>query len=227
MSVDVFIERGAKRVFASAVEWPGWARVARDEEGALAALAAYAPRYARALARKRIAAPVVRSVTDLRVVARVGGNATTDFGAPAGQLTSDASALGPAEMKRLARILAACWAEFDAVAGSARGKTLAKGPRGGGRTLDAIARHCVEADGAYIGGLGGTFTARDVKASERVRSVRRAFEDALAARARGEVPDRGPRGGIRWHPRFAVRRSAWHWLDHAWEIEDRAGTTRP
>jgi hypothetical protein len=25
-----------------------------------------------------------------------------------------------------------------------------------------------------------------------------------------------------WSPRFFVRRSAWHALDHAWEIEDRS-----
>lgn len=25
-----------------------------------------------------------------------------------------------------------------------------------------------------------------------------------------------------WPPRYFVRRSAWHVLDHAWEIEDRA-----
>ena len=24
-----------------------------------------------------------------------------------------------------------------------------------------------------------------------------------------------------WSPRYAVRRAAWHVLDHAWEIEDR------
>ncbi|CAN5828742.1 hypothetical protein BH20CHL8_BH20CHL8_11020 [soil metagenome] len=25
-----------------------------------------------------------------------------------------------------------------------------------------------------------------------------------------------------WTPRYFVRRAAWHVLDHAWEIEDRA-----
>jgi hypothetical protein len=44
---------------------------------------------------------------------------------------------------------------------------------------------------------------------------------ALAAGARGELPERGPRGGARWTPRSFVRRVAWHVLDHAWEIEDR------
>src|SRR5260370_8581235 len=42
----VYLEIGEKRVFASALDWPGWTRSARDEQGALEALAAYAPRYA-------------------------------------------------------------------------------------------------------------------------------------------------------------------------------------
>ena len=35
-------------------------------------------------------------------------------------------------------------------------------------------------------------------------------------------PKSGPRGGKIWSPRFFVRYVAWHTLDHAWEIEDRA-----
>jgi hypothetical protein len=45
---------------------------------------------------------------------------------------------------------------------------------------------------------------------------------ALSARARDEPID-NPSGTKKlWLPRFFVRRSAWHALDHAWEIEDRA-----
>jgi len=42
--IRVVVEGGAKRVFASAVDWPGWARSGRDEAAALEALLAYAPR---------------------------------------------------------------------------------------------------------------------------------------------------------------------------------------
>ncbi len=31
------------------------------------------------------------------------------------------------------------------------------------------------------------------------------------------------RYGFSWTPRFAVCRSAWHMLDHAWELQDRWG----
>jgi hypothetical protein len=45
--------------------------------------------------------------------------------------------------------------------------------------------------------------------------------EALAAAAHGQLPTRGPRGGVIWAPRYFVRRVAWHVLDHVWEIEDR------
>jgi hypothetical protein len=44
---DVYLELGAKRVFAGAIEWPGWCRSAKTEEQALEALVTYAPRYAK------------------------------------------------------------------------------------------------------------------------------------------------------------------------------------
>lgn len=35
----VYLEIGKRRLFACAVEWPGWARAGRDQDLALAALA--------------------------------------------------------------------------------------------------------------------------------------------------------------------------------------------
>jgi len=42
--VEVALEVGSKRTFATALDWPGWCRSGRDEAGALDALLAYAPR---------------------------------------------------------------------------------------------------------------------------------------------------------------------------------------
>lgn len=58
--------------------------------------------------------------------------------------------------------------------------------------------------------------------NEEMRLTRQAIMDGLAASARGDIPERGPRGGARWPARYFVRRVAWHVLDHAWEIVDRA-----
>jgi hypothetical protein len=54
-----------------------------------------------------------------------------------------------------------------------------------------------------------------------LQRTREAIRAALAAGARREIPRQGPRGGALWTPRYFVRRSAWHTVDHLWEIEDR------
>ncbi|HZD38862.1 MAG TPA: hypothetical protein VE664_09495, partial [Actinomycetes bacterium] len=77
----VGIELGSKRVFACALDWPGWCRSGKTEELALEALAAYVPRYAAVAERAGIELPA--GVADrFEVVARVKGSAATDFGVP-------------------------------------------------------------------------------------------------------------------------------------------------
>ena len=54
-----------------------------------------------------------------------------------------------------------------------------------------------------------------------MQQMQGAMLEGLISAASGEIPARGPRGGLRWTPRYFVRRVAWHVLDHTWEIEDR------
>jgi hypothetical protein len=100
---------------------------------------------------------------------------------------------------------------------------LAKGPRGGGRELDAIVGHVVGAEASYLRMIEGTpprfdedeaAAARDDERSAVIEGLERALTDG--------IPERGPRGGARWSAPYFVRRAAWHVLDHAWEIEDRS-----
>ena len=212
MTVDVYVEAGSKRVFAGAIEWPGWCRSAKTEEDALGALFAYAPRYAKALRRTKLGfEPPARSGS-LRVREHVKGNATTDFGAPAIAPQADDRRLGDHEAERQLTILRACWAALDRAAAAAEGAVLRTGPRGGGRPLTKIVAHVTDAEGAYLAKLGYRAGGGDARA---------AIAEAIVARARGEAPKRVPRSGRLWSPRYAVRRTAWHALDHAWEIEDR------
>jgi hypothetical protein len=126
------------------------------------------------------------------------------------------------ELQRLQALLEACWQAFDAAIKAARGKELRKGPRGGGREVEGIVRHVLGADAGYLSQLGWKFkTDEEGDLDEELQRARRAVVEGLAAAARGAVSTRGPRGGKRWPPRYFVRRSAWHVLDHAWEIEDR------
>ena len=220
--IAVSLESGSKRTFACAIEWPGWCRSGRDETGALEALLASAPRYAAVLARTRLGFDAPADPALLRVTERLPGNATTDFGAPAVPPRADGRPLSDAELDRLRALLGAGWRAFDRAVEAARGHRLRAGPRGGGRSVDAIVRHVRDAEAGYLSGLGWRFRpppSDDERA--KLERTRQAVLEGLAASARGEIPAKGPRGGVRWKPRFFVRRLAWHTLDHLWEIEDR------
>src|ERR687889_79127 len=121
---EVYLEVGQKKIFAGALDWPGWCRSARDEGAALATLVEYAPRYAKIFSRTTIAFVVVE---------RLAGNSTTDFGAPDIAPARDAEPFDEAARERSEAILAAIWRAFDQVVRTAEGKELRQGPRGGGR----------------------------------------------------------------------------------------------
>jgi hypothetical protein len=215
--MDVYVEKGSKRVFASAVDWPGFARTGRDERAALEMLVAYAPRYAKVVVRSRLGFRPPAGVGDLVVVERLAGASGTDFGVPELPAPGDAEPVDEAERKRLVSLLRACWRALDGAAESAAGVELAKGPRGGGRSLDAIIDHVRDAEAGYL-----TRLAWKAPPDADAQAVRAAVVDALTSAVRDGVEERGPRGGKRWAPRYFVRRVAWHALDHAWEIEDRS-----
>jgi hypothetical protein len=210
-----------KRTFAGAIDWPGWARSGKDDDSALDALVASAPRYARVVARTQLGFKAPADPAELTVIERLKGDATTDFGVPGAVPAADDRPLKEVDLRRLLAILEACWRAFDAAADSARGKTLRKGPRGGGRPLLKIISHVLEADAGYLGALGWRYKLESAS-PHGIDPTRAAVREGLAASVRGEIPPRGPRGGRRMKPRYFVRRSAWHVLDHAWEIEDRA-----
>lgn len=220
--VDVYLETGKKRVFASAVEWPGWTRAGRDEATAFGTLLAYAPRYERAIHAAELGFHAPAELDDFEVVERVPGTSTTDFGAPDVPATADAEALDKRSLDRSQAILNACWDSLESAYKAATGKDLRKGPRGGGRDLDPMIHHVIDSHYGYLGAIGWKAkrnAADNVHAT--LNKAKKETVDALIAVHAGEIPERGPRGGARWPLRYFVRRAAWHVLDHVWEIEDR------
>lgn len=218
MSLEVCVEATAKRAFASVLRWPGWSRGAKTEAGALDALLAYASRYRTAIGDAGSGFVAPKTIAGLAVVERLEGNSSTDFGAFGRKPHADQAALTARELSRRIAILEAAWASFDRVARTTK-STLRTGPRGGGRDLDKIRAHILEAESAYLSKIGGQRPDRNDP--DRATAMRDAFIEALGARNRGELPDTGPRGGERWTAAYAIRVETWHVLDHAWEIEDR------
>lgn len=217
--IRTYVEIGAKRTFAAAIEWPGWSRSAREEDTALETLCSYGSRYARVLRGTRLGFEAPADPSAFTVLERLEGDATTDFGAPSIAPKADGRRITDTELRRLRTILRACWRSFDRSVDAARGAVLARGPRGGGRDLGKIVDHVVGAEVGYLGGLGWRVGAgSETNALDRTRST---VLEALEHAVREGVPAVGPRGGRRWLPRYFVRRVAWHVLDHAWEIGDR------
>lgn len=222
-SVECLIEAGARRTFASAAPWPGWCRAGRDEPDAIASLYVYGSRYADALGGSGVRFAASTMTGALTVIERVPGNATTDFGAPDGAFEADRRPIAGREWTRLRTVLEACWRAFDRSVVGAEGVELRKGPRGGGRELEAIVTHVVGAEASYLRKLTGSGIGVEERDAWAAREAERAaVRDGLGRAQEGKLPERGPRGGVMWAPRRFLRRAAWHVLDHAWEIQDRA-----
>jgi hypothetical protein len=211
----VGIELGSKRVFACALDWPGWCRSGKTEEQALEALASYAPRYAVVAEQAGIAMP--DDVDDgFEVVERLGGSGATDFGVPAEVAAAETAPLDTGEAERRSRLVTGAWAVLDRVAAGAPAE-LRKGPRGGGRDRDRIVDHVLGAEVAYARKLGIKHPQPAKDDSAAVAALREDIIAVLRAPSDGTPPV--PKG---WPPRYAARRIAWHALDHAWEIQDRS-----
>lgn len=202
--VRVGLEVGRRWAFATALDWPGLCRRGKGEQAALETLLAYADRYAAVIGAGW--APGKLSVTDVSVVGRVPGNATTEFGAPGVPGPWDAEPLDAAGADRLAGLVQACWQAFDAVVAGAP-EQLRKGPRGGGRDRDPIGEHVQEAERSYGRQLGIRLAPGTPWPEQR---------EALAGAMRARP------AGTPWTVRYAATRIAWHVLDHGWEIEDKS-----
>jgi hypothetical protein len=213
--IEAAVERGEKRCFAFALDWPGWCRSGKTPEAAMTALTEYADRYAPAAARARAGFPKA-AAGHLTIVERLKGGATTDFGAPEAVAKADRAPMSPAEAKRLVALVRGAWHVLDEVAAGAPA-ALRKGPRGGGRDRDAMLEHVLGAERAYAGKLAIQVRQPAVGDTEAIEAMRRAICDALVAGRDGSLPkEKG------WPARYAARRIAWHVLDHAWEMQDRS-----
>lgn len=220
--MNVYLEIGSKKVFAGAEDWPGLIRAGKDEESALQALVAYAPRYAKIMKLEKVDFQPPQRVEDLKVVERLEGNATTDFGAPAVISKADAKPLSDEELARYEKILKASWKALEKAAQAAEGKELRKGPRGGGREVEGIVEHVSGANGGYLTSLGWKMPKIEGENWQKnLQEELEAVREGLRQSVKGEIPEKSPRGKQRWPARYFVRRTAWHVLDHVWEIEDR------
>nr|MDQ6885583.1 hypothetical protein [Candidatus Dormibacteraeota bacterium] len=148
----------------------------------------------------------VKKAGTFKVVERYKGTGVTDFGVPETIASCDRLPLTGKEAERCAALLEASWVVLGRVVAHAPA-SLRKGPRGGGRDRDQIVEHVEGAEESYGRAIG--LRIKDV--NER----RAAFLKAVRSGSE-------PTPGKGWPVRYFVRRTAWHVIDHTWEIEDKS-----
>jgi hypothetical protein len=225
MPIRVVLERGPKekKFAAFAVDWPGWSRGGNTPEKALAALEAYRERYRPIAARARLR----KSFDDggpLEVIEDRVGTGSTDFwGISFAPSSVERDPMDASDFKRKIKLLQACWAYFDEVAAGVSA-VLRKGPRGGGRDRDRIISHTIRVESEGFAAKVGLVMPEDGLVIPEhdalgpgLAPYRSEYLAAMSAYQRGEIP-----GGMRsWSLAFLVRHSAYHTMDHAWEMVDK------
>jgi hypothetical protein len=218
MPVRTVVERGpkGKKAVAFAMDWPGWSRGAKTPELALETLDAYRSRY-RPIAERAGMGSDFDAAGPLELIEDRVGTGSTDFwGISFSPSSSERDPMDDAEMDRKIRLLRACWGFFDDVAGRVSAE-MRKGPRGGGRDREKIVRHTIRTESEdFAKRLGLRIPEEAALTPKGLVAHRESFVSAMYAYNEGEVKRMRS-----WTLPFLIRHSAFHVMDHAWEMEDK------
>jgi hypothetical protein len=215
----VTLEIGPKgrQVAAVAPDWPGLERGAKTKEEAIERLRSYMVRYS-PVAKLAGMDAEFDTIRNFKVVEQYPGTPSTDFWGISFAFSSiDKKGMSGDELERALKLMQASWKFFDAVRKRVSAE-MQKGPRGGGRDRDRIVRHVLLNEEDWAKGVGvlappdAILTARGLKAHRN--AYLRAIRDY---HAQGKMA-----GSVAKKPlRFLIRHTAYHTLDHAWEMEDK------
>lgn len=204
-----------KKCAAVAPDWPGLERGAKTGEAAVQALRSYLPRYAVVAKLAGMHAEFAR-LTKVHVIEQYGGTGSTDFWGISFAFSSiDRRPMSSQELERELTLLQACWRFFDGVRRRVSAEML-KGPRGGGRDRDRIVRHVLGVEQDWSTKVG-VLNPGDAVVIDR--DGLKAYRDAYCTAIR-TFHSQGKMARA-WPLRFLIRHSAYHTLDHAWEMEDK------
>jgi hypothetical protein len=213
----VMLEVGpkGKKVVAVAPDWPGLERGAKTGGAAIETLQSYLPRYAPVAKLAGMDAPFA-AIRDVDVVEEYQGTGSTDFwGISFAFSNIDERGMSGEELERSLSLLRACWSFFDEVRSRVSAE-MQKGPRGGGRDRDRIVGHTLGVEQDWAGKLGvHTPQGAVVTDDEGLAAYRDAYCNAIRT-----FHSEGKRART-WPLKFLIRHSAYHTMDHAWEMEDK------
>jgi hypothetical protein len=212
--VTVEIGPKGKKVVAVAPDWPGFARGATTEEAAINRLRSYISRYA-PVAKLAGMDAAFANVSAVNVVERYPGTGSTDFWGISFAFSSiDRQAVSNEALERELTLMRACWMFFDDVR-SRVSPEMRRGPRGGGRDRDRIVRHTLAVEQGWAKGLGIRTSEDGILTDEELNAQRDAYCNAIRT-----FHEEGKMAGT-WPLRYLIRHTAFHTLDHAWEMEDK------
>jgi hypothetical protein len=214
LRVTLEIGPKGKKMAAVAVDWPGLERGAKSEEAAIERLQSYLPRYAPVAKLAGMEAPFAATTT-VEVVEQYAGTGSTDFwGISFAFSDIDRQDLSREELEREITLMRSCWAFFDGV--RLRVSTeMQKGPRGGGRDRDRIVSHTLRTELDWAVKVGVPAPQDAVLIGEGLQAQRDAYCSAIRAfHSAGKM-------ARTWPLRYLIRHTAYHTLDHAWEMEDK------
>ena len=217
MRITLELGPKGKKVVAVAPDWPGLERGAKNGEAAVEKLRTYLPRYAQ-VAKLADMEMEFGSIEQVAVVEEYAGVSSTDFWGISFAFSSiDKQEMTGEELERELKLMQACWAFFDGVRGRVSAE-LQKGPRGGGRDRDHIVRHVFAAEQGWAKMVGLLTPDGAMLTAEGLAAHRAAYVHAIREyHAQGKVP-----GKIaKWPLRYFIRHTAYHTMDHAWEMEDK------
>ena len=219
--IRVTLEIGprGKRVVAVAPDWPGLERGASTGEAAIERLLSYVPRYATVTKLAGMEAAFA-NITTVDVVEQYPGTGSTDFWGISFAFSSiDQQAMSGEALERELTLLRACWAFFDEVRSRVSAE-LQRGPRGGGRDRDHIVRHIFANEQDWAKGIGVATPDGVILTDEGLQAHRDAYCHAIR-----DYHSLGKPAG-KWPLRYLIRHTAFHTLDHAWEMEDKDLTAK-
>jgi hypothetical protein len=215
--VRTAIERGpkGKKTVAFAIDWPGWNRGGKDDAAALAAFETYRDRY-RPVAHRAGFGDEYDSLGEIDIVEEYEGTGSTDFwGISFAPSTADREPMSPDVLERRLKLLWACWEYFDDV-GERVSPEMKKGPRGGGRSRDEIINHVLGCErGDFAVKVGVSYPPGLILDPVVRREYREEYAEAIRAY------NAESRKARTWELAFLLRHSAYHTMDHAWEMEDK------
>ena len=214
LRVTLEIGPKSKKVAAVAPDWPGLERGAKTGEAAIERLQSYLPRYAQVAKLAGMDAEFA-AITTVDIVEHYPGTGSTDFWGISFAFSSiDRQDISSGELERELTLMQACWAFFDAIRSRVSAQ-MQKGPRGGGRDRDQIVRHTLRVEHEWAEKVGVLTQEGAMLIDEGLQAHRDAYRTAIRAfHSEGKM-------ARNWPLRYLIRHTAYHTLDHAWEMQDK------